>query len=308
MRRAFPAEAGMWALWDAARFARVRDYRAWKRELLHEADLLRHVAAGVLVPVNISSESGCEFEVRAGLPGSARATIRERESQFCAASSAPFLLASSGEACLSAIGDVGLGLEESVARIPLPAGRYSAVVHLLDWRKELAGGDADAVRRPGALPDFLILLNPAAAGFRPPPTLDTFRQDGPPPTNPELLAAISHARAKSYDAFLSILKVMMRSTVILGAQKGVESASLSVPLPEDVEVPLLAVQAHGGKKMLAVFTDLQALEARRPGCGWVAMAGGDALLHALKANFDGIILNPAGPGLEVPRAVLARAV
>lgn len=307
LRRTLAADAGMWALWDPARFARVKDYRAWKRELLHEADLLRHVGAGALVPINIPADAACDFEVRVCPPGGL-ATLTERESLYRAVSSQPFLLSSAGEICLGGVGDVGFGLPENIGALKAAPGRYSATVHLLDWKKEPGSLETDGGRRSGALPDLLALLNPAPARFKPEPTLDTFRQDDPPPSNPELLEAISRASGRTGDAFSGVLQVILRSTVILGAQKSQEGSPLSVPLPEDVEVPLLAVQADNGRRMLAVFTDVAALEARRPGCAWVAMAGGDALLHAVKANFDGIILNPAGPGLELPRDVLVRAV
>jgi len=298
----------MWALWDPAHFRGIGTYADWKRELLHESDRLRRVRAGHMIPISVDSEFACEFELRVAA-GGAPATLREREALYRAAASRPFLLECSGDLFLGGIDDVAKSPGPEVARIRVRPGRYAVAVYLIDWKREPGSSNEDGTARAGSLPDFVLLANPASTDFIGEATLDTFRQQEPPPRDPELARALEAFVSRRRDAFGPILKALMRSTVLLGAQRSPEERSaLSVPLPEGVDVPLLAVQSKGGRRLLALFTDIHALEARRPGCGWVAMAGSDALIHALRAKFDGVVLNPAGPCVEIARDVLARAV
>ncbi|WP_432753981.1 hypothetical protein ACE1OA_34540 [Streptomyces sp. JL2001] len=44
-------------------------------------------------------------------------------------------------------------------------GRYAVVVHLIDWQAESGSQDEAGRPVPGALPDFVVLINPAQPGL-----------------------------------------------------------------------------------------------------------------------------------------------
>ena len=175
-RRTLITDAGMLALWAPEPFAGVTDHETWAAELSGDDDLTRHIAAGHLVPLNVGSDGAYGVAVRAGsVPEPA--TLTEREFRYLYLTSEPYLFVSPGRAIVSGIehvsGDATAGLE-----VPVPAGRWSVTVSVLDW--ELEPDAVDARGRPvaSALPDFAVLLNPergSAATYR--TSLYTFQAD-----------------------------------------------------------------------------------------------------------------------------------
>jgi hypothetical protein len=159
LRGTYVTNSGMLALWDPKHFAGIASYETWEAEMLEEDDIARHIEQGAYVPINIRSDVAFECEVRVGnenMPDE----LSPRESEYLAATSQPYLYRSHGNACLSGIERVEGNPPPIIASLSVPNGNYSATVHMLDWDTEPGAKDPDGKPSPGALPDFLILLNP----------------------------------------------------------------------------------------------------------------------------------------------------
>jgi hypothetical protein len=149
----------MLALWNPRRFADITDYESWDRQLYDDNDILRHVRDGHFVPVNIGSDGAFDFTIRIATDGDATPTARE--ARHLLVSSAPYLLVSEGEVCLSGLEHISADLEHcAVKRIPLRAGRYQVTVHIFDSETEAPALDASADLTPDALSGFLVLISP----------------------------------------------------------------------------------------------------------------------------------------------------
>lgn len=165
-------EAGMHALWVPEPFAGVHDDDTWNAEFGDDAGILRHVVAGNLVPINIGSDGVAAFVVRVG-DRKDPARLSERETRYVLVSSRPYLLTSRGRALLGGIEDVATEAGR-VHAVPLPRGRYAVTVHLIDWKAEPGAAHHDGTPVGGALPDFVVLLNPAGHATRYREDLATF--------------------------------------------------------------------------------------------------------------------------------------
>lgn len=164
-------DAGMLALWSPAAFAGVHDYDSWEAELLDDDDIARHISAAALVPVNIGSDGAYQVLVRAGGAGEA-ARLTEREETYRQASSEPYLFASQGQAYVSGIEYVEAAPREDWTQaVEAPEGRYAITVHLIDWGAEPGALTEEGEPGENALPDFVVLMNPAGADQ------DAFRTD-----------------------------------------------------------------------------------------------------------------------------------
>ncbi|MFF2553459.1 hypothetical protein ACFVUS_20845 [Nocardia sp. NPDC058058] len=159
--------SGMLALWDPVSFAHVVDYDGWEVELLEDEPVGEHIQTGKLVPLNILADGRFGVLVRVDATGAAELTARERK--YLQESSEPYLFRSTGTAKVSGIESVGAfdDTEASVAdmvptEIDLPAGDYAVTVHLLDWEAEPGAMDDEGDATPSALPDFVVLIEPAA--------------------------------------------------------------------------------------------------------------------------------------------------
>lgn len=91
--------------------------------------------------------------------------MTERERKYVAVTSEPYLLITDGNAVVSGIEHVGEEPNDRM-RVSLPPGRWSVMIHLIDWEAE--PGQADDAGRPAptALPDFAILINPEGQANR----------------------------------------------------------------------------------------------------------------------------------------------
>jgi hypothetical protein len=156
---AIASDAGAFALWDVAAFRQVVDYDSWERELLEDDSVARHVAAGHLVPVTIGSDGAFQMLVRIGGAGGA-ARLSDRESRYRLISSEPYLFEVSGRVRLSGIehisGEPSRGLE-----VPMPDGQWDVTVHLIEWDAEPGAKDSNGEPASSALPDFVVLVDPA---------------------------------------------------------------------------------------------------------------------------------------------------
>jgi len=163
-RGLYPTASGMHCLWDQAAFTGVGDYDSWARELLDDADIGRHIAAGRLVPLNIGSDGAMEVEVRVGAPGAA-AELTDREAKYLIVQSEPYRLRATGPAGVCGLEHVAVPPGPGVGMVPLPPGEYAVTAHLIAWDEE-PGMQTDDGPAPGALPDYLLLVNPAADGMQ----------------------------------------------------------------------------------------------------------------------------------------------
>jgi hypothetical protein len=59
-------DAGMLVLWDPQRFEAVVDDDTWEDELLDDEDIVRHIQAGALVPLNVGGDVTFSVLVRSG--------------------------------------------------------------------------------------------------------------------------------------------------------------------------------------------------------------------------------------------------
>lgn len=178
-RGVYPTACGMHCLWDQAAFSAVGDYDSWERELLDDADIGRHIAAGHLVPLNIGSDGAMEVEVRVGTPGKP-AELTAREAKYLIVNSEPYRLCATGPVGVSGLEHVAVPPGARVGTIPLPSGECAVTLHLIAWDEE-PGMRTDDGPAAGALPDYLALINPhSAAGVPYRTAVRTF--DGPEKT------------------------------------------------------------------------------------------------------------------------------
>jgi len=153
--------AGMFALWSPEPFAGIHDYDTWEDELLEDDDIERHIRAAALVPINIRSDGAFGFVLRAGIIAQP-ATLTDREARYLTVSSQPYRLQCQDRACISGIEHIEAQPSEGWAHaIALAAGQYDVTIHLLDWKAEPDTETADGTPIDGALPDFVVLINPS---------------------------------------------------------------------------------------------------------------------------------------------------
>ncbi|MFJ8212100.1 hypothetical protein [Streptomyces sp. NPDC096033] len=156
-------DAGMLVLWDPQRFEAVVDYDTWEDELLEDEDIVRHIQAGALVPLNVGGDGAFGVLVRSGTVVEP-ALLTERETAHRLVASQPYLFVSRGRALVGGIEDVSGHASDGVLEHPVPEGRCAVVVHLIDWQAEAGSQDKEGRPVPGALPDFVVLINPAQPG------------------------------------------------------------------------------------------------------------------------------------------------
>lgn len=156
-------DAGMLVMWDPQRFEDVVDYHTWEDELLEDEDIVGHIQAGSLVPLNVGGDGAFGVLLRAGT-AAAPAMLTGRETAHQLVASQPYLFVSRGRALVGGIENVGADVSDSVLEHPVPEGHCAVVVHLIDWQAEAGSQDKDGRPVPGALPDFVVLINPTQPG------------------------------------------------------------------------------------------------------------------------------------------------
>lgn len=172
-RGVYPTSAGMHCLWSSAAFTAVKDYDSWAKELEQDEDIERHIRAGEFVPLNIGSDGAMEIEIRVGTPDSP-AALDERETQYLIVASQPYLLRSTGVIGVSGIEEVSSPVSRRAGSLSLPKGDYAVTAHLIAWDEE-PGMQTDDGPAPGALPDYLVLINPAQPSTEFRTTVGTFK-------------------------------------------------------------------------------------------------------------------------------------
>lgn len=159
----------MLAFWDPASFTHIVDYESWELELLEDETIAEHLGAGKLVPLNILCDG--RFGVLVRGDATAEPDLTERERKYLSATSQPYLFRSSGIARISGIEEVGAFPDPSSGpddmaptEIEVPAGEYAVTVHLIDWEAEPGILNDQGEAAESALPDFVVLIGPAAVG------------------------------------------------------------------------------------------------------------------------------------------------
>jgi hypothetical protein len=152
-------DAGMCGIWQPEAFAHVTDLDSWEDDVAEEGALIRYIRAGEFAPINVGGDGAFQIAVRgyAGIP-----TLSQREARYrLVTTSEPYLLVSYGMLELSGLEAVGSYSSGSKTQIPLVAGRYSVVIHLIDWKAEPGAVKSDGKAIAGALPDFVVELSSA---------------------------------------------------------------------------------------------------------------------------------------------------
>jgi hypothetical protein len=161
----YATDAGMLCLWDPSAFPRIVDYETWEPELCEDPDILRHIKAGHLVPINTNQGVDGAFDVivRVG-DDKKKASLTEREASYILAESTPYLFKSTGRVCLSGLEHVESQPGRSVGCLPMPDGEHVAKLFFIAWDDEPGMKDRNGRPKPGALPDFVLLVNPKPKG------------------------------------------------------------------------------------------------------------------------------------------------
>jgi Uma2 family endonuclease len=133
----YATDAGMLCLWDPAAFADVANYATWEQELCEDKDIVRHIKAGHLVPVNTNRGRDGAFAVVVRLGDADQpAALTEREASYILAESDLYLLRSSGRICLSGLEHVEGQPGRAVGCLPALAGQYAVKVYFIAWDDE----------------------------------------------------------------------------------------------------------------------------------------------------------------------------
>lgn len=163
----YATDAGMLCLWNPATFGSIVDYDTWEQELCEDADILRHIKAGHLVPINTDSGVDGAFDVIVRVGDTKKpAALTEREAGYILAESRAYRLMCSGRFCLSGLEHVEQTPGRRVGCVPAPEGEYVVKLYFIAWDDEPGMKDRQGRPKPGALPDFVLLVNPKPEGQR----------------------------------------------------------------------------------------------------------------------------------------------
>ena len=172
LRSDLATDSGMLCVWDAQTFAGITDYDSWEKELCEDEDIMRHLQAGHLVPLNLGA-GAFAVELRQGSPDS----MSEREREYLLVPSQPYLLNSTGRILISGLEHVGADPRSNLD-LELPTGPYTVHIQLIDWTEEPGSKDASGSPTPTALPDMIVFIQPVgqdAPDYR--NDLETFRKE-----------------------------------------------------------------------------------------------------------------------------------
>ena len=160
MRKVVATSSGLFALWERSAFSGITDYDTWESRLLEDSDIESEIAASHLVPINIHADAVSEIEVRVGTRANP-AALSERESQYITASTpTPYFLRARTMLHFGGIEHVHADPVPETGTLIAEPGDYEVDVHLIDWQQEPGMAGPDGAPIDGALPDFIVVLNP----------------------------------------------------------------------------------------------------------------------------------------------------
>jgi len=163
IRKTLATGSGIHCLWNPSYFSSITDYDSWEKELLEDEDILRSIKSGNFVPININSDGVFEFEVRVGTSELFQ-ELSKREKKYLTISSEKYRYVSNGLACISGIEYVCSSPDENVGTLAIENGEYEVTVHLIGWDEEPNMINVDGTPKQEALPDFIVIMNPALDG------------------------------------------------------------------------------------------------------------------------------------------------
>lgn len=125
------------------------------------------------------------------------------------------------------------------------------------------------------------------------------RQQGP--TNPHLVKAIQRVVSNpSQSTRQSFYEAFLESTLLLAVQSLPDGVyDFPMVLEKDMPITVLTSINPEGKEVSLVFSDRRSLRARNRSAAWIAMRAKDVLNFALENHYAGVVINPAGPWLEL---------
>jgi hypothetical protein len=166
-------DVGMCGLWRPEAFV-FRDADDWEDWAAENSRIEESIRAGAFVPLNVGGDGAFQVCLRYGTTSP---TLTDEERQYVIVASQPYLLLSNGAIVMGGIEDVGeKGIPEG-RRIALAPGRYSVVVHLIDWKAAPNAIGPDGRPSASALPDFVVLAAEESTGSaRYRQSVDTFER------------------------------------------------------------------------------------------------------------------------------------
>jgi hypothetical protein len=163
----------MFGVWQPEHFAGVTSLDDWEDEVSEDEALLRHIEAGVFVPINIGGGGAYQFTVR---HGDSVSGLTDRERAYRLVSSKPYLLIANGQTALGGLESVGQYSGVDPVKLPTDPGRYAVVIHLIDWKAEPNAADSNGEPTANAISDFVIEISPELEGQEFRSLLSTFDQ------------------------------------------------------------------------------------------------------------------------------------
>lgn len=165
LRGVYVTDAGMLCLWDPEAFSEVHDFDSWIDELLSESDIQSHIDAGHFLPVNTGTDGAFLIEVRVGWSESTE-ELSERERAYLTSESGTYYFVSHGALAVSGIEYVEAVPGDAVGVLNLSPGEYAVTVNQIAWWDEPGMTDNEGAAVDGALPDFIVLVNPSPTGLQ----------------------------------------------------------------------------------------------------------------------------------------------
>jgi hypothetical protein len=148
-------DAGMCALWRRQAFLSFVEFEDWEDWATETSNIEQSIESGDLVPLNVGGDGAFQVCVRFG----PAPTLTPEEELLSIGASEPYLLVSDGLIVMGGLEEVGADGIPAHRLIDLEPGRYSAVVHLIDWKAAPGATGPDGRPSPDALPDFVVLLS-----------------------------------------------------------------------------------------------------------------------------------------------------
>ena len=141
-----------YAIWNPRAFAHLCDFVAWEQVFLKDERIEAEARRGALVPVYLHADGGALFEVRVA-SGAKAATVSPEERAWTVKASQPYLFQSDGALAISGIEQVNGTAASDVKTLPLPRGRWSVSVRMLEPPRDPSG-------KHNAVPNLLVVMNP----------------------------------------------------------------------------------------------------------------------------------------------------
>ena len=120
-------------------------------------------------------------------------------------------------------------------------------------------------------------------------------------SNQEVLSAIAKLNTSpSKEARAALYLALQKGSLLLVANTEHLLPGQTITLTERAAFDLMCTQSPAGGRALVAFTDFESMHKRTSQESYIEMPSVDVLKLVLDANFDGLLVNPAGPWAGVP--------